>query len=199
MILDNEPCRPFDAARKGLNLGEGAGFVVLESREHALSRGASIRAYLSGWGNSCDAYHQTASSPDGAGAFAAMQQALEVAGLEPSDIGYVNAHGTGTQSNDSSEGVALMRLFGNRMPFVGSTKCYTGHATSAAGGLEAVISILCLQKGFVPANLRFENRDQNLSFSPVDHSVKDVRLTHVLSNSFGFGGNDSSLIFSSAE
>ena len=198
MILSDEPCRPFDAARKGLNLGEGAGYVVLETREHAMARGAVIRACLSGWGNACDAYHQTAASPDGSGAFAAMQAALDKAGLRPSDIDYVNAHGTGTQSNDASEGTALMALFKDRMPLVGSTKCFTGHATSAAGGLEAVISVLCLQKGFVPSNLRFETRDGLLNFSPVTQTVQNINLRHVLSNSFGFGGNDTSLIFSSA-
>ena len=198
MILDSNPCRPFDASRKGLNLGEGAAFVVLETKEHAIARGARIRAMLSGWGNACDAYHQTASSPDGRGAYAAMQAALEVAGLKPSDIDYVNAHGTGTENNDLSEGVALMRLFGGKMPYVGSTKCFTGHATSAAGALEAVISILCIQNRFIPANLRFETKDPGLDFCPVVHTVQDVEISHVMSNSFGFGGNDSSLIFSSA-
>lgn len=198
MILDSNPCRPFDASRKGLNLGEGAAFLVMESKEHAEMRGARIRALLSGWGNACDAYHQTASSPDGRGAICAMQAALDMAGLKPSDINYVNAHGTGTENNDLSEGVALMTLFGDKMPYVGSTKCFTGHATSAAGALEAVISILCLQNRFVPANLRFETKDPGLNFCPVTENLMDVELRHVMSNSFGFGGNDSSLIFSSA-
>ncbi|MBR6972887.1 MAG: beta-ketoacyl-[Bacteroidales bacterium] len=199
MILDQEPCRPFDASRKGLNLGEGAAYIVLENKAHALERGARIRAFLSGWGNTCDAYHQTASSPDGAGALEAMRKALEVARLEPSDIDYVNAHGTGTENNDLSEGKALMTLFGDRMPYVGSTKCFTGHATSAAAGLEAVISILCIESGFIPANLRFRTKDPGLDFSPVAEKIENIKLNHVLSNSFGFGGNDSSLIFSRAE
>ena len=199
MILDQEPCRPFDASRKGLNLGEGAAYIVLESKGHAIERGARIRAFLSGWGNTCDAYHQTASSPDGAGALEAMRKALEVARLEPSDIDYVNAHGTGTENNDLSEGKALMTLFGDRMPYVGSTKCFTGHATSAAAGLEAVISILCIEHGFIPANLRFRTKDPGLDFTPVAEKIENIKLNHVLSNSFGFGGNDSSLIFSRAE
>lgn len=199
MILDQEPCRPFDASRKGLNLGEGAAYIVLENKAHALERGARIRAFLSGWGNTCDAYHQTASSPDGAGALEAMRKALEVASLNPSDIDYVNAHGTGTENNDLSEGKALMTLFGDRMPYVGSTKCFTGHATSAAAGLEAVISILCIESGFIPANLRFRTKDPGLDFNPVAEKIENIKLNHVLSNSFGFGGNDSSLIFSRAE
>ncbi|MBQ6310369.1 MAG: beta-ketoacyl-[Bacteroidales bacterium] len=199
MILSQEPCRPFDAGRKGLNLGEGAAYIVLESKAHAKERGARIRAFLSGWGNTCDAYHQTASSPDGAGALEAMLKAIQVARLQPSDIDYVNAHGTGTENNDLSEGKALMSLFGDRMPYVGSTKCFTGHATSAAAGLEAVISILCLEHGFVPANLRFRTKDPGLDFSPVAEKKENIKLNHVLSNSFGFGGNDSSLIFSRAE
>lgn len=199
MILDQEPCRPFDADRKGLNLGEGAAYIVMESKAHAIGRGARIRAFLSGWGNTCDAYHQTASSPDGAGALEAMRKALEVARLEPSDIDYINAHGTGTENNDLSEGKALMSLFGDRMPYVGSTKCFTGHATSAAAGLEAVISILCIEHEFIPANLRFKTKDPGLDFTPVAEKIENIRLNHVLSNSFGFGGNDSSLIFSRAE
>lgn len=199
MILDQEPCRPFDASRKGLNLGEGAAYIVLENKAHALERGARIRAFLSGWGNTCDAYHQTASSPDGAGALEAMRKALEVARLDPSDIDYVNAHGTGTENNDLSEGKALMTLFGDRMPYVGSTKCFTGHATSAAAGLEAVISILCIESGLIPANLRFRTKDPGLDFNPVAEKIENIKLNHVLSNSFGFGGNDSSLIFSRAE
>ena len=199
MILDERPCRPFDASRKGLNLGEGAAYIVLETEEHAAARGARIRAFLSGWGNSCDAYHQTASSPEGTGAVLAMKEALDMAGLTPSDIDYVNAHGTGTENNDLSEGKALMTLFGDKIPYVGSTKCFTGHATSAAAALEAVISLLCLEHGFIPANLRLENVDPELDFSPVTEMVENVKLKHVLSNSFGFGGNDTSLIFTSAE
>ncbi|MBR5906960.1 MAG: beta-ketoacyl-[Bacteroidales bacterium] len=196
MILDDTPCRPFDASRKGLNLGEGAGFIVLESIEHAQKRGAKIRGLLSGWGNACDAFHQTASSPDGKGAYLAMTKALKKAGLKPEDIDYVNAHGTGTQNNDLSEGKALMTLFGDKIPYIGSTKCFTGHATSAAAALEAIISLLVIEKRFIPANLRYERGDAELSFSPVTETVTDIDVKNVISNSFGFGGNDTSLIFS---
>ena len=196
MILDDTPCRPFDASRKGLNLGEGAGFIVLESIEHAQKRGAKIRGLLSGWGNACDAFHQTASSPDGKGAYLAMTKALKKAGLKPEDIDYVNAHGTGTQNNDLSEGKALMSLFGDKVPYIGSTKCFTGHATSAAAALEAIISLLVIEKRFIPANLRYERGDAELSFSPVTETVTDIDVKNVISNSFGFGGNDTSLIFS---
>ena len=196
MILDDTPCRPFDASRKGLNLGEGAGFIVLESIEHAQKRGAKIRGLLSGWGNACDAFHQTASSPDGKGAYLAMSKALKKAGLRPEDIDYVNAHGTGTQNNDLSEGKALMTLFGDKVPYIGSTKCFTGHATSAAAALEAIISLLVIEKRFIPANLRYETGDAELSFSPVKETVTDIDVKNVISNSFGFGGNDTSLIFS---
>ena len=196
MILDDTPCRPFDASRKGLNLGEGAGFIVLESIEHAQKRGAKIRGLLSGWGNACDAFHQTASSPDGKGAYLAMTKALKKAGLKPEDIDYVNAHGTGTQNNDLSEGKALMSLFGDKVPYIGSTKCFTGHATSAAAALEAIISLLVIEKRFIPANLRYERGDAELSFSPVTETVTDIDVRNVISNSFGFGGNDTSLIFS---
>ena len=192
-ILDHKPCRPFDAERAGLNLGEGAAFVVLEREETARQRQA-ILGYLSGYGNACDAFHQTASSDNGEGAYLAMSQALQKAGLSPVDIGYVNAHGTGTPNNDHSESMALKRIYGQAMPPVSSTKGFTGHATSAAGGIEAVISLLALQHGFVPANLGWSHPMPD-GITP-SMGVKHCQLDHVMCNSFGFGGNDSSLIFS---
>jgi 3-oxoacyl-[acyl-carrier-protein] synthase-1 len=196
MILDKQACRPFDRDRAGLNLGEGAAYLVLESAKSAARRNVRPLCRLSGYANTCDAYHQTASSPDGTGAFFAMQQALNAAGMDPGDIDYINAHGTGTQNNDLSEGVAIMRLFGKRIPPVSSTKQFTGHTTSAAGGVEAVIALLALQHGFIPANLNFRNRMEELDFVPVTGKARAANLKHVLSNSFGFGGNDSTLIFS---
>ena len=196
MILDSEPCRPFDKNRHGLNLGEGAAYVVMETRKHAEQRGIRPICQLSGYANRCDAYHQTASSPEGEGAFRAMQAALQSAGLQPSDISYINAHGTGTPNNDESEGKAMMRVFGDKVPLVSSTKAYTGHPTSAAGAIESVISILALTRNFVPANLNFSEKIESLNFTPVTHVMTDVELKHVLCNSFGFGGNDSSCIFS---
>lgn len=196
MILDHEPCRPFDKNRNGLNLGEGAAYLVMEREETARKRGARMLCQLSGYGNRCDAFHQTASSPDGEGAYLSMRDALAMAKLQPSDIDYINAHGTGTPNNDESEGHAMMRVFGDAMPPVSSTKSYTGHTTSASGGVEAAISILALIRGFIPANLRFSEKIDSLNFTPVTEVKQDVELHHVLTNSFGFGGNDSSCIFS---
>ena len=194
-ILDSEPCRPFDANRNGLNLGEGAGFVILESEEHALKRCAHPLAVLDGYGNACDAFHQTASSDDGEGAFLAMSKALNMSGLSPSDIDYVNAHGTATPNNDASESRAMIRLFGDKVPSVSSTKAFTGHTTSAAGSIEAVICLLALRHGFIPANLNWKEPFDG-GVIPEAEGREGVRLDHVLCNSFGFGGNDSSLLIS---
>jgi len=196
MILDERPCRPFDRDRSGLNLGEGAAYIVLESAESARKRGVTPLCRLTGYANTCDAYHQTASSPDGEGAYLAMKKALENAQLAPEQIDYINAHGTGTNNNDLSEGTAIMRLFGEKIPPVSSSKMYTGHTTSAAGSVEAVISILSLLNDFAPANLNFQNKIEELSFEPVHGQCTKRTMQHVLKNSFGFGGNDTSLIFS---
>ena len=197
MILDHEQCRPFDETRAGLNLGEGAAFVVLEREEQALQRRAEVHGYLSGYGNACDAFHQTASSEDGEGACLAMTEALRMAQLQPGDIQYVNAHGTGTPNNDQSESVALRRVFGERMPLVSSTKGFTGHTTSASGSIETVICLLALRHQFVPANL---GCTQPLSGGIVPTMGEEhCELRHVLCNSFGFGGNDTSLVVSSLQ
>lgn len=194
MILDHEPCRPFDAQRAGLNLGEGAAFVVMETEASARERGAEIHAWLTGYGNACDAFHQTASSDNGEGAYRAMTEALEIAHLQPEDIDYVNAHGTGTPNNDLSESAALKRVFAEKMPLISSTKAFTGHTTSASGSIETVICLLAMQHHFVPANLRWEHQIPD-GITPTT-GVKDVTLKHVVCNAFGFGGNDSSLILS---
>ncbi|MDR1672946.1 MAG: beta-ketoacyl-[acyl-carrier-protein] synthase family protein [Bacteroidales bacterium] len=196
MILDKQACRPFDRDRSGLNLGEGAAYLVLESEESLHRRNVQPLCLLSGYANTCDAFHQTASSPDGEGAYLAMMQALDMAQLHPSDIGYINAHGTGTPNNDLSEGIAVQRAFATGIPPVSSTKAFTGHATSAAGGLEAVISVLALQYDFIPVNLNFSSPMPELSFTPVVTDMPEQSLRHVLSNSFGFGGNESTVIFS---
>ena len=194
MILDKDHCRPFDETREGLNLGEGAAYVVLESAEHARSRQASVHAFLRGYGNACDAFHQTASSENGEGAYLAMQEALNMADLKPKDIDYVNAHGTGTPNNDLSESVALQRVFGSELPPVSSTKGFTGHTTSASGSIEVVICLLAMHHGFLPANLGWR---QPMSDGIIPTLGEDkVSLRHVLCNSFGFGGNDSSLLLS---
>ena len=194
MILDHERCRPFDATRAGLNLGEGAAFVVLESAETANERGVKPHAYLTGYGNACDAFHQTASSEDGEGAYLAMKEALDMAHLSPKDIQYVNAHGTGTPNNDQSESVSLRRIFGDKLPLISSTKSFTGHTTSASGSIEAVICILAMQNHFVPANLGWAHQMEK-GITPT-LGEQGVTLENVLCNSFGFGGNDSSLLFS---
>jgi 3-oxoacyl-(acyl-carrier-protein) synthase len=166
----------------------------MESEVHALQRKADIHAWLSGYANACDAFHQTASSENGEGAFRAMTEALAMAGLQPSDIQYVNAHGTGTPNNDQSESNALLRVFGSQMPMVSSTKGFTGHATSAAGGIEAVICLLAISNALVPANLGW-TRAMDSGVVPT-MGEEHCRLTNVMTNSFGFGGNDSSLVFS---
>lgn len=194
MILDHEPCRPFDADRHGLNLGEGAGYLVLESEDDALNRGAEILAYIGGYANTCDAFHQTASSDNGEGAYLAMKYAIRMANVAPGDIVYVNAHGTATPNNDLSESAALLRLFGDKMPRVSSTKAFTGHTTSASGGLEAAICVMAMRNGFVPANLNWNSTAKGL-IKPVTHTEK-CELKYVLCNAFGFGGNESSLVLS---
>jgi len=196
MILDKEPCKPFDDNRRGLNLGEGAAFLVLESEELVKKSGKKVLAELTGYGNSCEAFHQTASTPEGKGAYAAMKEALDRSGLKATDIDYVNAHGTGTDNNDLSEGRAIEKLFGDNIPKVSSTKAYTGHTTSAAGGVEAVLSVLAIQNNMVFPNLNFETQMKELNFRPVTELLEGVKVDHVLSNSFGFGGNNSALIFS---
>jgi 3-oxoacyl-(acyl-carrier-protein) synthase len=194
MILDKNHCRPFDKSRTGLNLGEGAAFLVLESEE-ALGNRTPL-CELSGYANANDAYHQTASSPDGYGPFLSMQNALLNAGLEPRFIDYINAHGTGTDNNDLTEGIAIERIFGENIPLVSSTKPFTGHTLGAAAAVEAVISILSIQHKMVFPNLNFKEKMDDLHFDPVKEIIIGIEPKHVLSNSFGFGGNDSTLIFS---
>ena len=198
MILDRRPCRPFDADRAGLNLGEGAAYLVMETAASVSRRGVRPLCSLHGYGNACDAFHQTASSPNGEGAFLAMTEALQMAGLEPADIQYVNAHGTGTPNNDLSESVALQRVFGGEIPPVSSTKSFTGHTTSASGSVEAVICILAMNRQFLPPNLNWETPMEG-GIIPVTGSHSSVELRHVMSNAFGFGGNDSSIILSRYE
>ena len=186
-ILDTEVCRPFDATRVGLNLGEGAGFVILQKNE------ANAKAYIGGYGNKCDAFHQTASSDDGEGAYLAMREALESSGIDKAQIDYINAHGTGTPNNDSSESIALKRIFGNDIPLVSSTKGFTGHTTSASGIIETVICVLAMQNNFVPVSYGFSNADE-ACIHPFVGNGKNHRMDYVICNSFGFGGNDSSLL-----
>lgn len=193
MILDKEPCKPFDQHRAGITLGEGAGYLVLESEAMVRANNKNVLCELSGYGNSCEAFHPTASSPDGQGAYLAMQAALKSAGLEPAHIDYINAHGTGTDSNDISEGTAIQRLFGANVPPVSSTKPYTGHTTSGAGAIEAIICMLALREGWLFPNLNWKTQMEGLNFAPVTELTRKT-LRHVMSNSFGFGGNNTSII-----
>jgi len=196
MLLDKTVCRPFDRDRSGINLGEGAGYLVLESAESAKIRGVNPIGKISGYCNACDAYHPTATSPDGLGPYLAMKGALEDARLLPENIDYINAHGTGTSNNDLTEGLAVMKLFGEKIPPVSSIKAFTGHTTSAAGSFEAVVSLLALENNFLPVNINFKNKIEEHSFIPVTDSIPSHSLRNVLSNSFGFGGNNSSIILS---
>lgn len=198
LLVDAAGCRPFDATRAGTSLGEGAGVLVLEAEESALRRGANIIARLSGWGASCDAHHATAPHPEGAGAAAAMRTALRRAGLEPAKIDYVNAHGTGTRDNDLAESKALRAVFGDRVPPVSSTKRFFGHALAASGALEAVVCVEALRHQELPPNPGFSAVDPAIGFAPVT-KLQGAALTHVMSNSFGFGGNNAVLIFSRAD
>jgi len=196
MILDKEHCRPFDESRRGLNLGEGAAYLVLEREDLALEQGKKIYAHVSGYANANDAHHQTASSEDGKGPCLAMKLALDKAGLQPSDIDYINVHGTGTENNDLTESIALKRLFGDQLPPLSSTKAFTGHTLGAAGVIESIFSIIALQEQKLLPNINFKNKIEATGLVPVTE-VLDASIEHVLTNSFGFGGNDSSLIFSS--
>jgi 3-oxoacyl-[acyl-carrier-protein] synthase-1 len=196
MIFDDEWCRPFDESRKGLNLGEGAGFLVLESEASMQRSGSKAHARLSGWSNASDAYHQTASSPDGHGARLSMSEALKQAQLEPEAIDYINAHGTATPNNDLSESTAIKGIFGDRIPPFSSTKAYTGHTLAASGGIEAVFSVLALQHGFLYPNLNFHTAIAETGLTPQLRFEEGRNIRHILSNSFGFGGNNSTIILS---
>jgi 3-oxoacyl-[acyl-carrier-protein] synthase-1 len=194
MIYDREQCKPFDKKRNGLNLGEGAAYLVLESEEVVGERKPICE--LSGWGNSTDAFHQTALSPDGKGPYQSMKYALKQSGLRPEQISYINAHGTATLNNDLSEGIAIQKLFGGHIPPLSSTKAYTGHLLGASGAVEAVYSVLSILNSTKWANLNFRDRMDELEIEPITSQVTGTEVQHVLSNSFGFGGNNTSLIFS---
>jgi 3-oxoacyl-[acyl-carrier-protein] synthase-1 len=193
-ILDHDLSQPFDETRRGLNLGEGAGFLMLETA--ATAPPERRLAELVGYANSNDAFHQTASSPDGKGAYLAMKGALKRANIEAQAIDYINVHGTGTDNNDLSEGKAIQQLFGATIPVFSSTKAATGHTLGAAGGIEAVLSVWALREQVIYPNLRFQTPIEALgkAFTPVTKTQTQA-LQYVLSNSFGFGGNTSSLIF----
>ncbi|MDM1043674.1 beta-ketoacyl-[acyl-carrier-protein] synthase family protein [Myroides sp. 1354] len=197
MILSDTDNTPFDQNRKGLNLGEAAAYLVLERETVAIERKQAILGVVAGYGNANDAYHQTASSEDGEGAFLAMQKALTMAELTTQQIDYINAHGTATPNNDLSEGRAIQRIFGNEAPVFSSTKPFTGHTLAAAGAIEAVYSILSLQHDVVFANLNHSTPMEELTIVPQRETVYQP-IEAVMSNSFGFGGNCSTIIFTKA-
>ena len=191
MILDENPCRPFDTTRAGLNLGEGAGYLLLQREEDV----DSYYCRLAGYSNRNDAHHQTASSAEGNGAYLAMSSALQMANISSSDISYINAHGTGTGNNDASESAAFVRLFGQNVPPFSSTKGFTGHTLAAAGGVEAVLSVMAIKLGCRYPNLNFTTPIPEYGLTPVCKFEENIVVDSVLTNSFGFGGNCSSLLF----
>ncbi|MFO7895136.1 MAG: beta-ketoacyl-ACP synthase II [Longimicrobiales bacterium] len=184
--------RPFDANRDGFVLGEGAGAMVLESLEHALDRGAAIVAEMVGYGQSADAYHMTAPAPQGAGAQLAMRAALEDGGLEPTEIGYINAHGTSTPANDVNETKAVKAVFGDAAYdlVVGSTKSMTGHQLGAAGAVEGVVAALVTQKGQIPPTINFETPDPECDLDYAHNERRERQVHAAVTNSFGFGGHN---------
>ena len=192
-ILSVTGCRPFDKNRNGLTIGEGAAVLILESEEAADP--ARIICEITGYANANEAFHATASSADGLGAYLAMSGALATASLNPGDISYINAHGTGTEINDLSEGRAIEKIYGTAIPPVSSTKAFTGHTLGAAGAVEAVFSVLALQNQVLLPGLNFSSPMEELNFQPVT-KPSPAHINHVMSNSFGFGGNNTSLIFS---
>lgn len=197
--IDKQHCRPFDQHRNGLNLGEGAAYLVLESESLVRERGARILAELSGWCNTNEAFHPTAPSPEGDGAYEAMKNALAMSGRSIEDVQYVNVHGTATLNNDASEGKALERLFGNNVPKFSSTKPFTGHTLAAAGAIEAIFAVLSISQQMIFPNLNFSEKMEELNVVPETQLLEEYPVQNVISNSFGFGGNNASLVISKYE
>nr|WP_297171130.1 beta-ketoacyl-ACP synthase II [uncultured Agathobaculum sp.] len=191
-------CRPFDLDRDGFVIGEGGGALVIETEEHALQRGARIHAVLAGWANTADAHHVTAPCPDGAGAAACMKRALARAGMQPSEIGYINAHGTSTMLGDKAETLAIKAVFGGRegAPPVSATKSATGHLMGAGGLTEAIACIKAIEQGVLPPTLHLYTPDPDCDLDYVPNMARRVEITAAMSNSLGFGGQNSSIILS---
>jgi 3-oxoacyl-(acyl-carrier-protein) synthase len=193
LLIDPEGCRPFDAQRKGMSLGEGAAVLVLESAESASRRNASVLARLTGWANTCDAHHATAPAPDGEGTQRAIRGALSNAGLLPEDIQYINAHGTATMDNDRTEAAAIRAVFGEQTPPVSSTKRVFGHTLAAAGAIEAIVCILAMQNQAIPPNAGLNLPAPDCPIK-IQHNLESKTLSRVMSLSLGFGGNNNCLI-----
>jgi 3-oxoacyl-[acyl-carrier-protein] synthase II len=192
--VDPEPCAPFSSTRKGITLGEGAAYLVLERWEDAEARGATILAELCGYGASCDAHHPTAPAEDGRGAEAAMRAALAEGSMRAEDVDYINAHGTGTLLNDSAETRAIVAAVGSDTP-VSSSKSFFGHTLGASGGIEAVVTVLALQDQLAPPTLRLNTSAADCTLDYVPHTPRPMPMSNVLSNTFGFGGSNVSLLF----
>ena len=194
-LLDPEPCRPFDRGRRGMSIGEAAAFLVLEDAEHCRRRGGRALGRFLGAGVTTDAHHITAPHPEGEGMIRAMTDALAAAGRAPGDIGYVNAHGTGTPQNDRVEALAMARVFGEGRVLVSSTKSLVGHTMAAAGSVEAAATLLTLQHGLIPPTANLRDPDPDIPFDCVPETARPTDVEAALSNSFGFGGQNVSLIF----
>ncbi len=197
--VDRQFCRPFDQQRTGLNLGEGAAYLVLESESYAKANNSTILAELTGYCNTNEAFHPTSPSPEGDGAYAAMKNALAMSGRTLEEVQYINVHGTATLNNDISEGRALERLFGTAVPPFSSTKPFTGHTLAAAGAIEAIYAVLAIRNNIIFPNLNFSERMEELQIVPETELKEDVIINNVISNSFGFGGNNASLVISKYE
>lgn len=191
-IVNPGLCAPFDRDRKGLNLGEGAGVMVIEKKESAQQRGVSSDLFLGGYGSLSDAYHLTAPSPDGVGLKASLHTALAEVGITPQDVSFVNAHGTGTHDNDQVEGTVLAEIFGSGLKML-STKGYTGHTLGAAGGLEAVFTAAGLREGWIPASAGFLNQDEAIPLAPVREKTT-ITGGYAVSTSLAFGGNNAAIV-----
>ena len=198
--LTAELCRPFDRNRSGLAIGEGAGVLILEGWERAEARGARIRGEIVGYGESTDAYHMTRPEPGGRGAEDALRRAIEDAGLEPGQVDYINAHGTGTPFNDATESAAIGAVFGPaaaRIP-VSSTKAMIGHLLGGAGAVEGILTVMALREKRIPPNINYETPDPECALRIVREPETPVRMDIALSNSFGFGGSNATLAFRAA-
>ena len=191
-IMSDEPCAPFDKNRKGLNLGEGAGVMILEKKEIYLKRDDAPKVFVAAYGSGADAYHLTAPHPEGKGLKAAIDEALLQADIEREDISFINAHGTSTSDNDKVEGKVISEIFGKDMKML-STKGYTGHTLGAAGALEAVFAALALIEGWVPQSAGFKNEDNNIGISPLLEKT-DIQGKYALSTSLAFGGNNAAVV-----
>ena len=186
---------PFDKERSGFVMGEGAGVLVLEDLHHAKNRGAHILGEVLGYGSTCDAYHITAPAPGGEGAVRCMAEALADAELSPREIGYINAHGTSTPLNDRTETQAIHAVFGENPPPVSSTKSMMGHLLGASGAVEAIVTVMALKEGFLPATINYREPDPECDLDPIPNQGRSTLVTAALSNSLGFGGHNATLVF----